>query len=575
MRFLWVVSTSCSEKGSPSSHVTSRVIRSVPVRVFPRTIVLPKNERTPSSTSYTTFGGGAVGRKGPVVLDRGLAPPAVPVVVLERKGPLPDFVGVERLAGVDRQKLLELVGRHVLRADHVPAGHDRPRPLGDVDVHDQPLRPRPLRHLRIVHFRVHPASGLVVPEDCVGVLFQDLVDEPPRPDVREPLLLGDHQLRQPRSRDRLVAGDHDLFDRELRPFVDRDGDREDVGLLGDRVLDLRPVAPLALKGPPLVLGVLEDQVFVENLALQQVEDLPPHPLLGDAAGLEHDPRPDADPVNGYDAPVIRRLRRDQLDRSPQALLLPEELRHAVRVCPGLRLPVAVAFVEPRALQDLLTGERPRLAVEESRRRACGFPRLDVVNDEGVEGRAVEEDFGLNGRRDVALRVEAALERLRAFLQLIGGEDGALRKRHRPAHLLPGDRYPVVELERVHPEGPEEVHRDGDPAFRSLRLDPDVGEAAGGEEVPDRRAGGLLRQGLAHADGNEPLHLVVVDRPVGGVGERDHRRAEERQRLGRRLRGGASRDREENCREHRPRRRSAPVDSLPKIQNRCRRRTLIE
>ncbi len=121
------------------------------------------------------------------------------------------------------------------------------------------------------------------------------------------------------------------------------------------------------------------------------------------------------------------------------------------------------------------------------------------------------------------------------------------------------------------------HRD--PPFRRLRLDADVGEAPGREEMADRGSRRLLGQRLARLDRDEPRDFVVVDRTIGGVRERDDRPPVERRRLGRLLAGRVARAAEEQDEQkgsNGARRYGVlPLSSRMTPQNRCRRRTLIE
>ena len=363
----------------------------------------------------------------------------------------------------------------------------------------------------------------------------------------------------------------------IRPLLHRDRHREDVSLLRHRVIHLRAIAAFPLEDAPLVFGVLEDQVLVEDLTLQEVIHLVEDLLLADAAGDEDDARTDGHAIDRHDPAVAGRLRGDQLDGPPQTCVLVKELRQTVGVGTGFRLAVSVARVQVRFLQELLPRERFRLSVEERGSRTGGLSRVDVIDDPGVEGLPVEEDLRLDRRGDVSLGVEAPLQRSRAFFELLRLENGAFRKRDRPAHLLSRDGDAVVELQRVDSEGAEEVDGHRDSAGHRFRLDPHVGVASGREEVADRGPRLLLGQRLARLDRDQPADFFRVDRTVRGVRDRHDGLSVERRRLRRLLAGCPGRRGEQNeNRQRSSRDQPAPLLADPVMpQNRCRRLTLIE
>ena len=433
--------------------------------------------------------------------------------------------------------------------------------------------------------------GLVVAEDRGDVVGEVLVHQVARPEDRQSLLARDHELEELLVLDRGVALEGDLLDFEVGAFLHGDRDGGGLGRFLDRVIHLRAVVPLALQVAALILDVLEDQVLVEVLPREQVVHVVADGLRLDADGLENDVRADGDPIHRHDASIVGGLRGDQLHGSLQARGLVQQRGHARGVGPRLRFPVTVARLHLRFLEQIVGAVGRGLAVEERARDAGGGARLDAVEDRHVEGLPVVGDFGIDLRLEIAVFLEAPLDGGRALDEQFGLEGRAFGKGDRAAQLFARQVRAAGEAQRKNAEGAKEVDGDGDAALGGHGLDLDVGEAAGREEVADRRASRGLGQRSAGADLDQPLDVPAVHRSVGGVRDRDDGEVEDGGLLGgeaaRQEHGGSQHsdnegDRREGAspsptargaldRSIRARLRSVPARWS---QNRCRRRMSI-
>ena len=405
----------------------------------------------------------------------------------------------------------------MLEALQAPGTHDGARPLLDGNRENDPVRLGSLGHDRFAHLGAHPSVQLVVTEDRGEVLVELFLHEVPGLDVGNASLARRHQVPELLGGNRCVALERDLLHLQVRALVDEDLHAVSVRRLGDRIFDPRPVVTARLEVPPLVLDVLKDEVLVENLALEERAELGPQLLLLHSGRLEHDAWTHGDPVNRHDPAVVRRLSRNELHRSLEAILLVEIFHEPGRVIARLRFAVSLPDLQLEPASKLVRGEGLRIAVEERGRDGGDLPRHDPIDHSRLELLLVEGDLRRHLRIQVALRLEPPLEIERSLLHVVRVVDRPRRKSDRSGELL-ARKLRADEAQRLDAVGPEEMDDDGDSARDGGRLDFDVRETARREEVADRCRGRLVRERLPRPDLDQPCDLIGVDGPVRGVGD---------------------------------------------------------
>jgi hypothetical protein len=215
---------------------------------------------------------------------------------------LAHLVGVVERAAFDQEGLFDGGLAGVLGALDADVRDGRARALDDRDRHHEAAGLRTVGHPRLFHLRADPAARLEVAQDRGRVLGQLFVHEMAGPQDREPLRAGDHDREKVLLLDRLASGKRDLLDLVLRALVHRDGDDERFrSLLSQRVVHFGAVVALALQLLALLIDVLEDEVLVEDLALEHVVQVAADGLGLDALRLEEHLGPDGDAVDRHHA----------------------------------------------------------------------------------------------------------------------------------------------------------------------------------------------------------------------------------------------------------------------------------